>query len=444
MAWSTGLTGHVVVQGSPGYEEARRDYNARFSKFPKAIVYCRNAQDVANAVLWARRNALPFRIRSGGHSYEAYSLIDNGLVIDVSGMNSIHIDKANGIARIGAGVRLMLLYETLWKYGLAVPGGTCPAVGISGLMLGGGFGYLSRLLGMTCDSLLEVEMVNAQGNLIRANDRQHSSLLWACRGGGDGSFGVITSLTFRVYPIGDLAHYSMTWDFADLEKIVQFWQAWAPHTDPRLSSLLKLPARNQGDILSLGVFNGLEKELRTLVRPLQEAVPPKTVAIHSASWINIARMLAGIPVRQEKFKNTSAYVYEPFSDSAVETLIQHLSTSPGTGNLVVFDAYGGAIGRIPTDATAFVHREALFVMQYQAYWGRDTDEAENISWVERFRKSMLPFTRGAYRDYCDSQISDWPTAYFGSNITRLRQVKQIYDPDNVFRFEQSIPPLLPR
>ncbi|USG68233.1 FAD-binding oxidoreductase [Brevibacillus ruminantium] len=434
-----GLTGRVIVEGESGYEEARLDFNARFSKYPKAIVYCMNEQDVVNAVRWARKHEMPFRVRGGGHSYEAFSLVDGGLVIDISMLQHLHIDKEAGTAYVGAGFRVLPLYEALWKQGRTIPSGTCGTTGVSGLTLGGGFGYLSRHFGMTCDNLLAIDMVDWRGRMIRANEKEHSDLLWACRGAGDGSFGVVTAFTFRVNPIGDVAHYSMAWDFSDLHKVVRFWQEWAPHVDDRLTPTLLLPAKNHGDIRSRGVFVGLEKELRQLIRPLQQAVPPKTISIRSASWITVARMFAGTATSRTKFKNSSAYVYEPLSNEALSIFTHHLSETPGTGNLVLFDAYGGAIGRIPPDATAFVHRRALFMIQYLSYWEHDRDEAANIRWIEQFRTSMLPFTRGAYRNYCDLLIPDWQTAYFGENIDRLKTVKKKYDPENVFQFEQSIP-----
>lgn len=434
-----GLTGRVILQGSPGYDEARQNYNGRFNKFPKIIVYCGVTQDVVNAILWVRKHRLPFRIRGGGHSYEAFSLVNGGLIIDVSGLLTLQVNRERGTAQIGAGFRLLPLYQALWDQGVTIPAGTCPTVCISGITLGGGYGLLSRLFGMTCDNLLEVEMVTAQGKIIRANDSQHRNLFWACRGGGDGSFGVITSFTFRVHPIGNVARYRITWNFADLRKVVRYWQIWAPHTDFRLTSLLLLPAQNQGDLRSSGVFVGSEQELRQILHPLQEATRPKTAEFHSTTWIEAARLFAGRPVKQEKFKNSSAYAYEPLSDAALDILIHNLQTVPGPANVAAFDSYGGAIGQVRADATSFVHRKALFVIQYQSYWEQDAEADKNIQWIERFRTSMFPYTRGAFRNYCDSLIPDWPAAYFGDNFARLKNVKQIYDPENLFRFEQSIP-----
>ncbi|HYE69493.1 MAG TPA: FAD-binding oxidoreductase [Anaerovoracaceae bacterium] len=434
-----GLTGRVILQGSPGYDEARQNYNGRFNKFPKVIVYCSVVQDVVNAILWVRKNQLPFRIRCGGHSYEAFSNVDGGLVIDVSGLLTLQINKEDLTMQVGAGHRLLPLYKTIWNQRLALPGGTCPSVGVSGLTLAGGYGLLARLFGLTCDSLLGVEMVTAQGKIIYANDNQHSDLLWACRGGGDGNFGVITSFTFRAHPIGNVSRYRMTWNFADLEKVMRFWQTWAPYTNPSLTSLLAFPAQNQGDLRSSGVFVGSEQELRQILRPFQEATRPKTAEFHSNTWIEAAQQFTGSTLKQEKFKNSSAYAFGPFSDEALRVLIRNLQTAPGSANVVSFDACGGAIDLIPKNATAYAHRGALFSLQYQSYWARDEEADKNIQWIEQFRNSMLPYTRGANRNYSDSLIVDWPTAYFNENLGRLMEVKQIYDPENFFHYEQSIP-----
>ncbi|GGG06065.1 FAD-binding protein [Paenibacillus albidus] len=439
MVWTSGLSGRIVEQGEPGYEEARRIYNLRFHKFPRLIVYCQAPIDAANAVIWAKQHHMDFRVRCGGHSYEAYSSLDGGLVIDVSELTHIEIDKAAGTARIGAGVRLKSLYDALWKQGLTLPGGSCPSVGVAGLTLGGGYGFLSRAFGLICDAVQEIEVADAYGKLIRANDMLRSDLFWACRGGGGGNFGIVTSFAFRVYPIGDVAQFTASWDYSDLEKVIRFWQNWAPHTDSRLTSNLNLPAEGLGDIGANGVFIGIEKELRSLVRPFQEAIPPKQLTFRSSTWIEAIRRLGGKEVKQVKFKNSSTYAYKPLSADALQALSKNLQNAPGPSNLVSFVAHRGAISEVASEATAFPHREALFVLQYQSYWQKDRDASANIQWIEQFRSSMLPYTHGAYANYCDSLIPDWPKAYYAENLAKLKQIKQIYDPDNLFRFEQSIP-----
>ncbi|MGI6730768.1 MAG: FAD-binding oxidoreductase [Anaerovoracaceae bacterium] len=439
MLSTQGLTGHVVLPSSPEYDKARQNYNGRFNKFPSIIVYCEVTEDVVNAIRWVRQNRFPFRVRSGRHSYEAYSLMNDGLIIDVSRLQKLQIDKVSNTVQIGAGLQLSLLYEALWSQGVTIPAGTCPTVAASGLTLGGGYGFLSRLLGMTCDNLLELEMVTAQGEVIHVNNNQHSDLFWACQGGGDGSFGVVTSFTFRVHQIENVSRYRMTWSFDQLKNVVRHFQMWAPYIDARLTSSLVLPAENQGDLRSDGVFVGTENELRQIVAPLSEATQPKSVEFYNNTWIETVHHFAGTPVDQEKFKNSSAFIYETLSESALNVLVENLRLAPGYANLISLSALGGRVSEIPSDGTAFVHRQALILVQYLSYWSQNIEEDENIQWIERFRNSMLPYTHGAYRNYCDSLITDWPLAYFGENISRLMKVKKIYDPENLFYFPQSIP-----
>ena len=201
----TKLTGRIVVPSDPDYDVARMNLNLSIPKLPCIIVFCQNKNDVCNALKWARERHVPFRLRSGRHSYENFSLLNRGLIIDVSEMHriTVHTDKLT--ATIEAGANLGTVYKELWNYGVTIPAGTSASVGIVGLTLGGGIGMLSRLFGLTCDQLIEVEMVQACGKfgakIIRASEHENHNLFWACRGGGGGNFGIITSLTFRVHPI---------------------------------------------------------------------------------------------------------------------------------------------------------------------------------------------------------------------------------------------------
>src|SRR5919112_3359672 len=194
---SAALTGRIIWPQDPTYEEARQSFNARFSRFPAAVVVCDNTEDVENAVRWAGQEGIPVRARSGGHSYEAYSVVDGGLVIDVGGLTDVDVDMSRGEAVIGTGVRLLDCYRRLWEHRVTIPAGTCPGIGIAGLTLGGGIGFLSRQYGLTCDNLVTVEVVDADGGTLRASEEQHPDLFWALRGGGGGNFGIATSFTFR-------------------------------------------------------------------------------------------------------------------------------------------------------------------------------------------------------------------------------------------------------
>src|SRR5919112_1167051 len=228
------LSGRVIWPQDPAYEEARQSFNARFSRFPAVIVVCDNTTNVGDAVRWARQEGMPLRARSGGHSYEAFSVVDEGLVIDVGGLTDVDVDVSRGEGVIGAGVRLLDCYRRLWDHGVTIPAGTCPGVGIAGLTLGGGIGFLSRQYGLTCDNLLSVELVDADGDVLRVSESEHADLFWALRGGGGGNFGIATAFTFRVHRIDEVVTCTVSWPWDEAAEVLDAWQRWAPFVDDRL------------------------------------------------------------------------------------------------------------------------------------------------------------------------------------------------------------------
>ncbi|MFB0846240.1 FAD-binding oxidoreductase [Paenibacillus oleatilyticus] len=448
---TTMLTGSVVRPGDPGYEEARLNINARFSKYPAAIVFCEHVEDVANAVRWSRKNGYPLRVRSGRHCYEDFTLADGGIVIDVSPMNDVRFDPASGTAVVQTGIRQLSLYEALWREGVTIPGGTCPWVGIAGLTLGGGLGFLSRLLGLACDQLLEVEMVLAGGQVIRANDRQYADLLWASRGGGGGNFGIATSFTFRAHPVSEVAIYRIAWPWGDLPQLLNVWQHWAPSVDERLTPSLVLSASSNDYCSSSGLFLGPERRLRELLAPLLGTGTPLETEIMTVPYLEAMYRFGGlrkeqsqwqmIPERRYRFKNSGGFVYRPLPPQAISTIAAFLDAAPSPLCMIVFEGMGGRLGRIPAHATAFVHRQASFHMQYITQWDDPAADEPHLRWAESIRKALLPYTFGQYVNYPNVFDPDWAHAYYGSNLNALRRIKRKYDPDNVFRFAQSIPPL---
>ncbi|GMX64695.1 FAD-binding oxidoreductase [Paenibacillus elgii] len=448
---TTTLTGHVVRPGDPGYEEARMNFNARFSKYPAAIVFCEHVEDVANAVRWARENGYPIRVRSGRHCYEDFTLAEGGIVIDVSPMNGVRLDPEKRTAVVQTGIRQLPLYETLWQDGVTVPGGTCPTVGIAGLTLGGGYGFLSRLHGLACDQLLEVETVLASGQVIRANDREHADLLWASRGGGGGNFGIATSFTFRVHPVSNVAIYRIAWPWQDLPLLLNAWQHWAPSVDERLTPSLVLSASSNDYCYSSGQYVGPERRLRELLAPLLSVGTPLETEIMTVPYLEAMYRFGGLkkeheqwqmtPERRHRFKNSGAFVYRPLPPRAISAIAAFLHAAPSPSCMIIFESLGGRLGRIPPHATAFVHRRASFHMQYITQWDDPAADEAHLRWAENIRKTLLPYTFGQYVNYPNVFDPNWAHAYYGSNLNALRRIKRKYDPDNVFRFAQSIPPL---
>lgn len=285
------LTGRIVTPDDPGYEQARTNNNLNNPKYPRVIVFCQDTKDVINALNWARENNEPFRIRSGRHSYENYSLLNKGLVIDISDMNDIQLNLQEMTVKIEAGANLGSVYRVLGEQGVTIPAGTESSVGVVGLTLGGGIGMLSRPFGLTCDNLIEIEMVGVSGHegatVIQANRQKNSDLLWAScgGGGGGGNFGIVTALTFKLHPINDVAIFSITWGWEDFERAFDAWQKWAPYTDERLTSQIELKSKEIGEIVAQGEFVGSASELKKLLRPLRKTGAPRNVWIKGVPYL---------------------------------------------------------------------------------------------------------------------------------------------------------------
>ncbi len=433
------LTGRIVFPDDPSYENARMDYNTKFSKYPRVIVFCQKVQDVINAVKWAREYHAPIRARGGGHSYEAFSLLNNGIVIDVSEMAKIFPEERKSIVTIQAGATLLPLYKALWSKGVTIPGGTCPTVGIAGLALGGGFGMLTRKMGLLCDNLLALQMVNAQGEIVYADKYINSDLLWACRGGGGGNFGIITAFVFKVHPIANVAVFTITWDWSDAKEVIKVWQDWAPFVDERLTSILEIFTKNDGRISSSGEFLGHEDQLQYLLKPLTAAGRPIQINVQTIPYIEAVLKFDG-GLGPHSFKNTGAFVYHNLSDRAINTLLYYMEISPNKDNSIQFQSLRGAVSEVPPDGTAYFHREANYIMQYITQWKAANEECPNIIWVEKLREAMLRYVDGTYVNWPDICFEDWPSAYYGTNYRELMRIKRKYDPENIFHFEQSIRP----
>ncbi|PNQ87228.1 FAD-binding oxidoreductase [Paenibacillus polymyxa] len=444
---STRLTGRIVIPGNPSYNMARMEFNRRFSKFPRVIVFCQRTQDVINAVKWARERGIRLRVRSGRHSYEGFSTVNGGIIIDVSEMNKVTVDRKNGVAIVQTGNPLARVYKKLWNKRVAIPAGTAPDVGVAGLTLGGGIGLLSRKYGLTCDNLKQVKMVVASGRYgaktIVANSKKHSDLLWASRGGGGGNFGVATEFTFRVRPISKVSIYSITWKWSDLEKVLPAWQRWAPSVTNRLTSTIEVAAKQVGSIVSTGQLLGGAEELRRLVRPLLRAGTPVKVMVKTVPFIEATHFFAESDLNLEpKFKITGAYGFQPLPPEGVRIIRDFLAKAPNRHSSVWSQSLGGArsaVSRVSPTATAYPHRKAETIYELSARWRNSGEQERNIQWVERFRKALRPFVKGNYVNFPDLQIKNWPKAYYGVNFGRLKQVKRKYDPHNVFHFAQSIP-----
>lgn len=443
-----------MTPGSLAYRRDKVSVDSRFDgAHPRAIVYCQSAEDVEKTVRWAQNHAIHLVPRSGGHSYAGYSTTSSGVVVDLSRMHGVYV--RNGIAAVGAGARLISVYAPLAALGLSVPAGSCPTAGIGGLAQGGGIGYAGRKFGLTCDNLVGISLVTAKGGLLDCNAHQNPDLFWACRGGGGGNFGIATSFRFRTHRIADVSYYQVVWPWSDAARALRAWQAFAPHAPAGLFSTLYLATNGQRGlgsqpfVSSSGQFFGSETELRSLIAPLASAGTPTDVTAGTLSYLDAIMHWAGChPLEQchvvghHRFKGKSDYIDVPLSNAGINTLLAGLEASQASTTLgdaaLLFDAYGGAINRVHSAATAFVHRNALFSIQYFSSWAGNG--AGDLRWIRNLYAAMRPHVSGfAYQNYIDPDLKTWQHAYYGSNLRRLAAIKRKHDPHGFFHFAQSIP-----
>ena len=441
------LRGDVVQRGAPGYNAARVLYDTRYDAVkPQAIAFCESLADVQRTVRWARKHHVHIVPRSGGHSYGGYSTT-TGVIVDVSRLHAVSL-AANGRAASGAGAHLLGVYTALANHGRMIPGGTCPTVGIAGLTQGGGIGLSGRKFGLTSDHLLEATVVLADGSAVVASAHEHPDLYWGLRGGGGGNFGIVTRFAFRTHPVGSVSTYSLEWPWSDAKQVVQAWQAFAPHAPDGLSCVLNLNAAagssSPPHITSAGQFFGSEQALRSLLAPLVNAGTPARFTTRTRTFLQAVHYWAGGSSGRATFAAKSSISTGPLSSTGIDALLHQIEDrrTSGTGSgIVLLDSWGGAINRVPKAATAFVHRDALFSMQYLAYWNAGEVAAPNLAWLRRCFAALRPYvSQFAYQNYIDPDLANWQHAYYGSNLARLQKVKRVYDPHNVFHFRQSIRP----
>jgi FAD/FMN-containing dehydrogenase len=428
-----------------------RQFDISFSKrtqlTPRVRVVAASAAAVSTTILWAINNGLGFAIRSGGHSYEGFSQSPD-LVIDVRGMKAITLSADKKSVSIGSGSSLGSVYDALASSHLAIPAGSCFPVGVAGHSLGGGFGLLGRPFGLACDGILSMEVVDASGNILTASEQKNPDLFWALRGGGGGSFGVVTNFNFRTNAVNMVAKFAITWTrpVTQAVRIVQAWQQWLENLPSSITGTLHLTKAKGGLIqmhmagLSVQSESRLKVELKRLqsVAGAASLLSTKTMTFHQAATI----FNGGEPNPDSVLmKAKSDYVTEPMTEQGILTLLDGLVKAPGE-IAVLCDTYGGAINKIAADATAFVHRaNTKYVMQYYMQWDSPGASDANIAMMRTLYASMRPFVSGGcYVNYCDLDLGDgYAKAYWGDNLPRLMKVKAAVDPKNIFKHAQSVP-----
>lgn len=447
------IRGPVFHRGAPGFPAAAHVYNQRFDGvLPSLVARPLDSADVRAAVNWGVANGVALRARSGGHSYAGFSTLSGGMVLDLRNLRQITVDARSRTATIGAGAQLIDVYAALSAAQVTIPAGSCPSVGVAGHALGGGMGLAARQFGLTADNLLSARIVTADGRERTVSRQSEPDLYWALRGGGGGNFGVVTSFTFRVHPVPrTVATFFVSWPWAQAADALAAWQGWAPHARSQLTSIFHL--NGGGGVTSVNVsgqYFGPASDLSRLLAPLT-TVGGALVSTADQKYLRAQLIFAGCAstpliachttgtrsggtLSRESFQAKSQYVAKSLPTAARTALVEAVearAAMPGSG-AILFDSYGGAVNSVAPGATAFVHRNALFCIQYLAYPG-------GLSWLRATTSKMARYvTGGAYFNYTDPDLKNWQSAYYGSNYPRLLAIRRIVDPHHYFNFPQAI------
>ncbi len=433
------ITGEVVLPDNPEYNELRNGINQSGS--PAVIVRVQNNEDIVTAISYARENQLKLAVRSGGHSQSGMSTNVGGMVLDLSHFNTVEvIDSARHLVRIGAGAKWGDAAEALAAHGLAISSGDTNSVGVGGLTLGGGIGWLVRKFGLTIDSLEAAEIVTADGRTLRVSEQEHPNLFWALRGGG-GNFGIVTSFDFRAQPLKSVVGGMVIYDLAEAETVLTKWSEYMRRAPEELSSTAILfsgfgpqvpPA-----LMVLMCYGGDdEAAANKAIQPLLELGTVKQQAIETKPYY---KMLEDAPT-PPGMKAVSANGFIKTLNQEVITAFAANYGRPGTA-IIQIRSLGGAVARVQADATAFAHRDYEAFVLAAMIKPVDTTPEESSRLRAEMWGPLKPFASGAYVNFLsDASESSVATAYPSTTYTRLANVKATYDPDNVFNQNHNIKP----
>ena len=441
------LEGEVVLPGSPRYEEARKPQIPRFHDVrPQAIVLCRTPEDVVEAIAFARRAGIELAVRSGGHDFAGRSS-GPGMVLDLTPMHSLEV--SDGLAIVGPGFRLGDLYAALAHYEVTIPGGCGVTVGIGGQALGGGLGLLGRSRGLTSDQLVAAEVVLADGRVVECDEQRHEDLFWALRGAGAQGLGVVTRLTLRTVAEPAATSFHLKWPYALASVLISAWQEWSPRgPDELAASLLVTVGGEAGADPVVHVFGsmiGRETEAAALLDEFVSvagADPASSERAHMRYGSLKNHLADRGPGDQEDEDGRpymkSEFFREPLPAGAVEALVELFvrGRRPGEARKLDFMPWGGAYNRVPANATAFPHREELFLLEHSVVVPAGFDAAATEAaraWLSDSWELVHPSgSGGVYANFPDTDLPDEHRAYWGSNLELVRDVKDNYDPERVF------------
>jgi FAD/FMN-containing dehydrogenase len=439
------FSGRLLLPGDDAYETARRVHNGMIDRRPSVIACCAGTADVVDALDFAIRHDLEIAVRGGGHNVAGRAVVDDGMMIDLSPMKGIRVDPAARCVRVEAGVTWGEFNGETQRHGLATTGGAVSSTGVAGLTLGGGFGFLMGRHGFTIDTLTAVEVVTAGGKVLRASKEENSDLFWGVRGGG-GNFGIATSFEFMLHPIGPVVNGGMiAYPIDRSSDMLRFYRdltSAAPDDLTVAASLTHSPDGSGQQLAAMLVCHcGPADEATAALHPIKAFGAPIVDRLGPISYTSLNQMLdASFPKLALNYWK-SCFLGE-LTDDVIAVMREQFASCPSPmSKLILEHFHGAALQPKPTD-TAFPHRDRGYSVLIIAQWSDPKDNAPNIAWAKETFAALEPFTRhGAYSNYmADDEPSSGVKRAFAENLPRLQMLKDLYDPNNLFRNNQNIPP----
>jgi len=449
------IKGDVFSEGSEGFDQARSVWNAMIDRRPALIVQCKHAGDVQQAVNYANQQNLPISIRGGAHNVAGHAVCDAGLMIDLSQMRGVSVDADARTAWVQGGATWGDVDAATQVHGLATPGGLISDTGVGGLTLSGGIGWLRSRYGLCIDNMLSAEVVCADGKLVNASETENSDLFWALRGGG-GNFGVVTGFEFRLHEIGpEVMFCAPIYALEAGAEPIRFWRDFLADKSDRVGSLIEFSTVPEDDefpqeswgkrvYTMAAVYAGDATEGEALLQPLRELAEPVTDFSGRMDYCELQKLFDTLMPAGEFRSYWKSHYLSALSDEVIATILQGNAEPPSANTLTSIWNFGGATAEVAAEATAFGDRSMPYMFSIDSVWPEASEDEKNITWTRDFWQQMRPFSDQGrmYLNFLgigeegDQLLKDT----FGDNYTRLREIKQKYDPDNRFRFNQNIKP----
>jgi FAD/FMN-containing dehydrogenase len=440
----------------PGQAAAARDvFNAMHASRPDEVASCSTTDDVVAAINRARTENLRVAVRGGGHSIAGLSAIEGGMLIDLAPMNSVHVDPERKIAKVGGGAVWLEVDQATQAHGLATPGGVVSDTGVAGLTLGGGYGWLRRKHGLSSDNVIEAEVVTADGQVLTASADENPDLYWAIRGGG-GNFGIVTSFTFALHPVGPEVAFSAT--FYPIEEYAQVLRGWRDYVEQAPDEVttvcvgITFPANpelpeaihDRPVVIVGGVFVGDVEEGLKITAPLRELGTPLFDMSGPTPFVGVQTGFDPLFPRGELRAYWKSQYLDELSDGAIETIAAKAGERPAPLTLMNVFAMGGAIARVGEEETAFATRKPPYMVSIDGMWSAAADDDANVAWVRDTWNAVKEYGTGEVYLNFTGRADEAPDAgvdsALGRNMARLAEIKAKYDPDNFFRVNDNIAP----